>query len=176
MVISHISYDGPYQGSFSITPSSLARDLWSNRNWQISLSGLGGSSSSSRGGVLLSRSVGLLVLISGGVDVVLLAGAVDGDLDSNGATVNILAVHLADGLGLEFLRGEVDESETTGLAALVAGLELLDHEAGNGTKSDLGGDGGVVGKDLLELYGRNDAVSTMAQTPSALGLSRGFKT
>ena len=129
----------------------------------ISLSGLGGSSS-----VLLSGSVGLLVLISGGVDVVLLAGAVDGDLDSNGATVNVLAVHLADGLGLEFLRGEVDETETAGLAALVTGLELLDHEAGNGTKSDLGGDGGVVGEDLLELYGRNDPVSTMAQKARVL--------
>lgn len=114
----------------------------------VFLSSLGGSG---RGSVLLSRRVVLLILVGGRVDVVLLAGAVDGDLDGNGATVDLLAVHLVDGLGLELLRGQGDKAEATRLAALVASLELLDHESGDGTQSHLGRDGRVVDKDFLEL-------------------------
>lgn len=110
---------------------------------------LGGSRSGS--GVLLSRGVGFLVLVSGRVDVVFLAGAVNGDLDRNGAAVNLLAVHLADSLGLELLRGQVHETEAASLAALVAGLKLLNHETGDGAESDLGGNGLEVLEDLLEL-------------------------
>lgn len=118
-------------------------------NVSFYLSSLSGSS---RIGILLSSGrVGLLVLVGGRVDVVLLAGAVDGDLDGDGATVDLLAVHLVDGLGLELLRGQGDKAEAAGLAALVAGLELLDHESGNGAESDLGRDGRVVDEDLLEL-------------------------
>lgn len=117
----------------------------------LSLSGgLGG------GSILLGGSGGLgglLVLVGGGVDiVVLLSGAVNGDLDGNGTTINLLAIHLANGLGLELLVGEADETETAGLAALVASLELLDHEAGNGAQGNLGTDGLVGGEDLLELW------------------------
>ena len=106
--------------------------------------------SSSRG-VLLTRSRGgpLGLLSLGGV--ILFAGAVDGDLDSDLATLNLLAVHLLDGLLLLLLRAESDETETTALTALVASLELLDHETRNGTQGDLGGDRLVGVEELLEL-------------------------
>jgi len=105
------------------------------------------------GSILLSGSGGLLVLVGGGVDIViLLSGAVNGDLDGNGTTINLLAVHLANSLGLELLVGKADKTEAAGLAALVASLELLDHEAGNGAQGNLGTDGLVGGEDLLELW------------------------
>lgn len=117
--------------------------------WHLSLSrGL------NRSGVLLGldRSSSLLVLVGSIVHVVLLSGAVNGDLDGDGATINFLAVHLADSLGLELLSSQADETEATGLAALVTGLELLDHETRDGAQSDLGRDGVVISKDLLQLW------------------------
>lgn len=109
--------------------------------------------SGSRSSVLLSRSLGTLLsrLTSG--SVVFLAGAVNGDLDSNLTALNLLSVHLLHSLFLLLLRTEGDETEATALASLVAGLELLDHEAGDGAKSNLGGNGLVGGKDFLQLRG-----------------------
>lgn len=113
--------------------------------------------SSSRG-VLLARSRGgggggglLLGLLSRVEGVILLAGAVDGNLDSDLTTLNLLGVHLLDGLLLLLLGAEGDETEATALTALVASLELLDHETRNGTQGDLGGDGLVGVEELLEL-------------------------
>lgn len=138
------SNDGP---SFPPYPKQISKQATiEGVRWHLSsLDRLG------QGGVLLSRGLGRLVVLGGGVDVVLLARAVNGDLDGDGATVDLLAVHLVDGLGLELLRGHGHESKATGLAALVAGLELLDHETGNGTESHLGRNGGVLGEDFLEL-------------------------
>lgn len=117
---------------------------------------LGGGSS--RGGILLGGCRGLL--ISRGVDVlILLSGAVDSDLDSDDAAINVLAVHLGNSLVLEFLRGKVDETETASLATLVTGLQLLDHETGDRTQSNLGGDGLVSGKDFLQLWENKQAKS-----------------
>lgn len=110
-----------------------------------------GGSSRSGSSVLLSRGVGFLVLVSGRVDVVFLARAVNGDLDRNSAAVNLLAVHLADGLGLELLRSQVHETEAASLPALVAGLELLNHKTGDRAESHLGGNGLEVLEDVLEL-------------------------
>lgn len=162
MVIPYIPYDEPIQGSFQTFVKFISKGLsvvelnLANKN----LSSLGGNSGGGR--VLLGRGVGLLVLVGGSIDIVLLSGAVNGDLDRNGATVNVLAVHLADGLGLELLGSQVDESEATGLAALVASLQLLDHETGDGTEGNLGRNGRVVGEDFLELNRRNLGISTMA--------------
>jgi hypothetical protein len=84
--------------------------------------------------------------------VILLAGGVDSDLDGDLTALNLLAVHLVASLLLELLGAESDETEATALAGLVAGLELLDHEAGDGAEGDLGGGGGVVLEDLKKLY------------------------
>lgn len=84
---------------------------------------------------------------------IFLAGAINSDLDSNLTSFNLLAVHLGDSLLLELLRGESDEAEATALASLTTSLKLLDHEAGNGAKSDLGRDRVVDGEQLLELQG-----------------------
>lgn len=69
--------------------------------------------------------------------VVLLAGAVDGNLDSDLTALNLLAVHLAASLLLEFFGSESNEAEATTLARLVAGLKLLDHEARDGAEGNL---------------------------------------
>ena len=95
---------------------------------------------------LLSRSVGLLIG---------LVGAINGDLDGDFTSLNLLAVHLSNGLLLQLLRGQGDESEATSLAGLTAGLELLDHEAGNGTQGDLGGRRLIGVEELLELKARS---------------------
>lgn len=99
------------------------------------------------GSVGLGRGLAFLCDI-----VVGLVGAVDGDLDGNLTAVNLLAVHLGHSLLLKLLGSKGDKAETTSLAGLVAGLELLDHETGDGAEGDLGGNRFVCGKDLLELY------------------------
>lgn len=106
---------------------------------------LGGSS-----GVLLTLSSGAISLLSVR-SIVFLAGAVDRDLDGNLTAFNLLAIHLLDSLVLLLLRVQGDETKATAFTGLVTGLELLDHEARNGTQGDLGRDGLVGGKDLLEL-------------------------
>jgi len=77
---------------------------------------------------------------------ILLAWAVDGHLDSDLATFNLLAIHLADRLLLHGLVGKGDETEAAALARFISSLELLDHETGNGAQGDLGGSWLVFGK------------------------------
>jgi hypothetical protein len=103
---------------------------------------------------LLAGTVGLLSSSLGSGSVGILVGlvwAVDGDLDSDLTTLNLLAVHLSNSLQLLLLRGKSYETEPTTLAGLVAGLELLDHETRNWTKCDLGGGWLVSSEKLLEL-------------------------
>lgn len=116
------------------------------------------SSCHSRGGLSLTLNVGLLdsvhVLALGGLDVIIrLVRTIDGNLDSDLATLDLLAVHLGDSLLLKLLRGQRDEAKTAALAGLTARLELLDHEAGDGAQGDLGRQGLVGGEQLLELEG-----------------------
>ena len=106
----------------------------------------GGSDSLTVNAVLLELLTTLSVFIT------FLAGAVDSDLDSNCTALNFLLVHLSDGLLLLFLGAESDETEATAFAGFVAGLKLLDHEAGDGAKGDLGGGGLVGSEELLELW------------------------
>jgi len=94
----------------------------------------------------------VLTLSSWGVGFLVgLVWAVDGDLDSDLTTLDLLAVHLRDSLLLLLLGCESDEAEATTLAGLVASLELLDHEAGNWAKGDLGGSWLVGSEEFLEL-------------------------
>ena len=115
--------------------------------WELGHLGRGG------GDVLLGRSLSgrLLGLLAVELGVVLLTGAVDGHLDGDLTALDLLAVHLLNGLVLELLGAQSDKTEATALAALVTGLQLLDHEAGDGAQGNLGGDGLVVDEDLLEL-------------------------
>lgn len=83
--------------------------------------------------------------------VIFLSRGVDRDLNSDLTALDFLAVHLVASLLLKLLRAKGDEAEATALAGLAACLKLLDHEAGNGAESDLGGGGGVVLEDLEEL-------------------------
>jgi hypothetical protein len=113
--------------------------------------GGGGGGGSSSGGASGGSGSGLT--LGGSLHVVvLLSGRVNGDLDGDLTTLNLLSVHLRASLLLELLGAEGDETETTALAGLTTSLELLDHEAGDGTKSDLGLGGRVVLEDLEELY------------------------
>jgi hypothetical protein len=94
----------------------------------------------------------VVVLALGGVGLLVsLVRAVDGDLDGDFASLNLLAVHLSNSLLLLLLRGQGDETEATALAGLTASLELLDHETGNGAKSDLGRRRLVGREELLQL-------------------------
>lgn len=122
----------------------------------LNLCGGGGFRRSSSLGGGWSLSGGTILSWSGWV-LVLLAGAVDRDLNSNLATLNLLAVHVGAGLLLKLLTRERHEAETTTLARLVAGLELADHELGDWAEGNLGGGGRVVGEDLEEL--KKDDVS-----------------
>lgn len=83
--------------------------------------------------------------------VVLLARAVDGDLDGDLAALDLLAVHVRAGLLLQLLARERDEAEAAALAGLVALLQLAHHELGDGAQGDLGAGGRVLGEDLEEL-------------------------
>lgn len=94
------------------------------------------------GGSLGSWSIGIIVG---------LVWAVDGDLDGDLTTLDLLSVHLSNGLLLHLLRGKSNETESTSLAGFVAGLELLDHEAGDGAKGDLGGGWLISSEEFLEL-------------------------
>lgn len=98
------------------------------------------------GGLGLGLALGFVGLLVG------LVGAIDGDLDSDLAALNLLAVHLSNSLLLELLRGKGNEAEATALAGLTPGLKLLNHEAGDGAKSNLRG-GRLVGSEkFLELW------------------------
>jgi len=65
---------------------------------------------------------------------------VNGDLDSDLTILDLLSVHLQDGLLLLLLICKSDKAEATSLAGLVTSLELLDHEAWDWAKGDLGRD------------------------------------
>lgn len=91
-------------------------------------------------------------LAFGGVlGTILLARAVNGDLDGDLAALDLLAVHFSNGLVLLGGRSECDEAETATLASLAASLKLLDHEAGDRSERNLSGDGFVGSKKFLEL-------------------------
>lgn len=96
-----------------------------------------GSAGRSLGGGRLAVGLGLALDRSVGV-FVLLAGAVDGDLNGNLATLNLLAVHVGASLLLKLFGFESDETKATALAGLVASLELANHETRDGAESDLG--------------------------------------
>jgi len=83
--------------------------------------------------------------------LVLLAGAVDCDLNGNLTSFDLLAVHVRTGLLLQFLGCESNETEAAALAGLVAGLKLADHELWDRAQSDLGRRWLVVGKELKKL-------------------------
>ena len=83
--------------------------------------------------------------------LVLLAWAIDRDLNGDLATLDLLAVHVVASLLLQLLTSERDETEAATLAWLVACLEFADHELGDRSKGNLGGGWGVVGEDLEEL-------------------------
>ena len=83
--------------------------------------------------------------------IIFLAGAVDGNLDRDLASLDLLLVHLVDGLLLESFGAKGHEAEATTLAGLVAGLELLDHEAGDRPQGDLGGYRLVSSEKFFEL-------------------------
>jgi hypothetical protein len=102
---------------------------------------LGGAGSVGLGGTIGER-VGVLVL---------LARAVNSDLDGDLATLDLLAVHIGTGLLLHLLSGKSNKTEAAALAGLVTSLELADHEFGDGTESDLGGGRLVLSEDLEEL-------------------------
>lgn len=86
-----------------------------------------------------------------GVDV-LFAWTINSNLDSDLTTVNFLAVHLAHSLLLQFLRSKRNKTKATTFTRLTTSLELLDHVAGDRSKSDLGGSRAVGREELLELH------------------------
>ena len=119
------------------------------------LSGGGGGLEAARAlsGAGLGISLGGTLDGSAGV-LVLLAGAVNGNLDGDLAALNLLAVHIGTGLLLHLLGGKSNKTEATALAGLVASLELADHELGDRTKSDLGRGGLVLSEDLEKLQNK----------------------
>jgi hypothetical protein len=66
---------------------------------------------------------------------------------------------------LELLVGKADETETASLAALIASLKLLDHEARDGAQGNLGANGLVGGEDLLELWKKLATPGANYRTP-----------
>jgi hypothetical protein len=68
-----------------------------------------------------------------------LVRAVNSNLDGDLTAFNLLSVHLADSLLLEFLRSQSHKAKATALASLATSLKLLDHESGDGSESNLGG-------------------------------------
>lgn len=101
-------------------------------------------------GAGLGVSLGSTLDGSAGV-LVLLARAVNGNLDGDLAALDLLAVHIGTGLLLHLLSGKSNKTEATALARLVASLELADHELGDRTKSDLGRGRLVLSEDLKKL-------------------------
>jgi hypothetical protein len=101
-------------------------------------------------GAGLGVSLGGTLNGSAGV-LILLAGAVNGNLDGDLAALDLLAVHIGTGLLLHLLSGKGNKTEAAALAGLVTSLELADHELGNRTKSDLGRGRLVLSEDLKKL-------------------------
>lgn len=117
---------------------------------RLSGGGRGLDAARALGGARLGVSLG--GTLGGRVGVlVLLARAVNSNLDGDLAALDLLAVHIGTGLLLHLLSGKSNKTEAAALARLVAGLELADHELGDGTESNLGGGRLVLGEDLEEL-------------------------
>jgi hypothetical protein len=108
--------------------SSSCHNLSSSRS-----GGLGGLLGGIGGGRVGGGGLALAINV-----VVLLAGGVDRDLNSDLTALNLLSVHLVASLLLELLGAERNETETTALAGLTTSLQLLDHETGNGAEGNLG--------------------------------------
>jgi len=98
---------------------------------------------------LLSSAVG--TVLRGLLSAILLAWAVDGNFHSNFTTLDLLAVHLLNSFLLQVLGAKSNKAETTTLARFIASLKLLDHEARNWAKSDLGGARFVGSEEFLKL-------------------------
>jgi hypothetical protein len=112
----------------------------------------GGSSRVGRLGSILLLSAGSGALALGGIGLLVgLVGAVDGHLDGDLTSLNLLSVHLVDSLLLQLLGSQGNESETSALAGLTAGLKLLNHESGDGSESNLGRRGLVDLEELQKL-------------------------
>jgi hypothetical protein len=106
-------------------------------------------------GSLSDCAVGILSSSFSGWGVGIIIGlvwAVNGDLDSDLTTFNLLAIHLVDGLLLLFLGSKSNESESTTFARFVASLKLLDHETWDWSKGDLGGGWLISSEEFLELF------------------------
>lgn len=82
---------------------------------------------------------------------VLFTWAVNGNFDSNFAPIDFLAIHLIDGLLLQFLRRKRDESETAAFTGLITSLEFPNHESRNRSESNFGSRWLIGGEQLLEL-------------------------
>lgn len=107
------------------------------------------SSSSSLSGAIGTLDSGFS---SWGIGIIVgLVWAVNCDLNSNFTALNLLSIHLLNGLLLLLLLRKSDETEATALAGFVAGLELLDHETGNWAKGDLSGGWLICSEKFLEL-------------------------
>ncbi len=102
----------------------------------------------SRGWVAVDIS---LTLQQGIWILVFLARAVNRDLNSDLAALDLLAIHLGARFLLHLFTREGDETEAAAFAWLVTGLELADHELGDRTESDFGGGWRVIGEDFEEL-------------------------
>lgn len=100
------------------------------------------------GGNFLLSTIGTVLTHLG---TVFFSGAVDGNLDRDLATFDLLAIHLLDSLLLQLLRGESDETEASSLARFVACGELFDHETWDGAESNLSGTWLVGSKEVFEL-------------------------
>ena len=102
-------------------------------------------------GNLFCGTLGTVGAILDVLGTVFLAWAIDGDLDCDFSALDLLAVHLGDGLLLQLLRLKGDETEASALSWLISGLELLDHESWDWSEGNLGRDRLVLVEEFLEL-------------------------
>ena len=102
---------------------------------------------------------------------VLLAGAINRDLDGDLTTLNLFAVHLGARLLLQLFTREGAEAAATTLARLIASLELANHEFGDRAKSDFGSGRRVIGEDLEELEQGQLPIATNNHDVSSLTFS-----
>ena len=100
---------------------------------------------------LLGVRLGTVCAVLSILGTIFLAWAINGDLDCDLSTLDLLAVHLGNSFLLQLLRFERNEAEASSLSWLVPGLELLDHESWDWSESNLCGDWLVVIEEFLEL-------------------------
>ena len=113
-------------------------------------------------------SLGAVGTILGVLGTILLAGAIDGNLDCDFSALDLLAVHLGDSLLLQLLRLQGDEPKASALSWLVSGLELLDHESWDRSEGDLSGDRLVFVEKFLELRKSLASISDIAMSTTYL--------